>query len=111
MPIALIQMFPNQKLASEIAAMVMPIFGFCLRALIGMLRFKRGGHYRWQVPIFCVAIMLLALIDCVFILFHTFPMGHIRLDDWLILFGLYGVYVVIMLMALFPAKSSAVVSN
>jgi hypothetical protein len=86
-----------------ISAVGAPIVAFLLRLVIGNQRFLHFDHFRWQRYVFWVAIIFLVFVDALLILFGSTPQV-VKRDDWLIWFGMYGVYLVTLSVALFPFR-------
>lgn len=104
LPRLAMKVFPGRHGLMELTALVIPICAFFFRGAHGFTRYRNGGFRFWQTGLFVAAILLLALCDTVFILFVTIP--NIAQDsDWHVLWVIYLIYVTLMAITFFPART------
>jgi hypothetical protein len=102
--------FPGRQGALELTFVVVPIAAFLIRMVNGSSRYSRGEFCRWQALLFGVAIFFLVGLDAALIMFHLIN-GGVGVDAWLMLGGLYAVYLVMMAIALYPLRQEGEMSN
>ncbi len=84
-------------------AVFLPIFAFFFRLSIGRARLAAGESRPWQTAVFFVAIFILVLFDAVLILFTLDP-RIAEPADWVFLWSVFALYLVLMAIALFPLE-------
>ena len=110
MPLVVKLVFPHVRGAVEITAVLLPISAFFLRAAIGRQQIaaaRSAGILRSiQYLAFGVALFLLALVECVFILSLIMPAGALLAKgDQVVWVSLFLVYFGSMAFAFFPASN------
>ena len=99
---SVVTMLPLRGLV-EILAILIPVVVFLLRQLIGLRYFQGQHHYIWQRVVFFAATVLLALLDCFFILIRNL-MNALGWGDWIMWGMLYASYFCMMAIAMFPIR-------
>lgn len=94
-------LMPNPGGVGEFVALCLPIAAFFVRYLIGRRRYGSNPHFLWQIGVFVIAILLLALLDTVLILFRFMPVAATR-EDWLLWFIGHSICLLLMGIAFFP---------
>lgn len=106
-PLVLRLLLPDQPIAIEAAAIILPMAAFFLRFRVGKRHIATnacGTVMRgFQLVMLCIGIFLLVLIDAVMILAHIVPEGvAINTTDKLVFAGLYLSYLSAMALAMYP---------
>jgi hypothetical protein len=106
-PMIVTKLLPQFPVLAIVANVLVPIVAFFIRASIGGRRFHSSKYFGWQLMLFCIAILLLLLIDTMLILFQC---GDARVmdSDWYILGCFYIVYLGTMAIAFFPIRTQVV---
>jgi len=110
-PFLLRLLFPNQRLVIELASVILPIGGFVIRLLVGRHFIKTNhcarGFQHLQSILLMVGLAIMTLLDCVIILSVLMPKGAVMMNarDVAISAGLYGTYLVLMLVAMYPGRA------
>lgn len=110
-PIVVRALFPNSRAAIEIIAVALPIAAFLFRAILGMHHIGSNNCVRAvrrvQLGIFCVGIVILALIDCFLILSHLMPDGALfaEREDRVVWLALISTYLLAMTIAMYPGRA------
>jgi len=102
-------LLPNNRGAIEIAAVVLPIAAFLIRATVGRRHIAanqcspvfRGRQY----AAFYLGIFMFVLMDCVLILTHVMPRGAFGPGDYMIFAIFIGTYMFLMAVAMYPGRA------
>ena len=95
-------LFAGRQGSKELTFVIVPIVAFLVRYMIGMRRFRSCRTYWWQFVLFFVAILMLFMLEAFLVLMSLVQNGPPD-GFWLFWFSLYGVYLLIMAVALFPS--------
>lgn len=110
-PLALRLLFPNQRWAIELASILLPVCGFVIRFVVGchFIGTNHCGDTFRALQSICLVIGLgkMALLDCVIILSILMPQGALMMNarDIAISVGLYGLYLLLMIVAMYPGRA------
>ncbi len=110
-PIAITFVFPNNRGAVEITAVVLPIASFFFRYRTGIAQISvnhgPGTMRKLQYATFIIAILILPLFECFVILSHVMPAGPMLAKDALgPLAVFFSIYFGAMAFALFPGPDT-----
>ncbi len=99
-------LFANRQGAMLLTCIYVPIVAFVIRYLNGISRYRNRQMYIWQLLLFFIAILLLFALDALLVLSIMVQNGMPD-NFWAILLTMFGVYVAIMAIAMFPARTFA----
>jgi hypothetical protein len=112
-PAGIKYLFPNNRGAIEIAAIVLPITAFWFRFVVGK-RHIDTNHcgplvQTLQLCVLCLAIFIFVFCDAVIALSHIMPqVDHAATGLDMAVFGIIGlVYLTLMAFAMYPGRSEA----
>ncbi len=106
-------LFPNNRGAIEVAALVMPITGFFIRFVVGRRQIASNQCgvivRRIQFCFLGLGIFVLVLIDAVLILSHVMPNGAACADrtDCIVWAVLASIYLTSMAIAMYPGRTKS----
>lgn len=95
---------PMRQGALEITFVVVPVAAFVLRFVNGHMRFQSGQMYLWQLAVFYLAIFLLFIIDAMLTMAQMVN-GPVTSETVQCLCAMYLIYLVLIAVALFPARA------
>jgi hypothetical protein len=111
LPLGVKLLFPDRRGVMEVTAVVLPIVAL-------LLRFRAGKRHvasnrcpkaiqRFQLCVFCLGILPLALVDCVIILSDLMPKGALFAseEDRMIWAILLSIYLASMIIAMYPGRT------
>ena len=102
-PLVVKLLFPARQGVSELTFIVIPVMAFMIRYVHGR-KYRRPGEFLiWQTVLFFVAIFLLFVLDAALAMMHLVQNGA-PLDAWATWGALYGVYLLIMAVAIYPTR-------
>jgi hypothetical protein len=111
LPLGVKLLFPDRRGVMEVTAVILPIVAFLLRFRAGK-RHVASNHCskavrRFQLGVFCLGILPLALVDCVIILSDLMPKGALFASEedrtiWAILLS---IYLGSMIIAMYPGRT------
>lgn len=104
LPITLRVLFPGNDVINSLAACVIPIAAFVIRAAMADGQFEREEQYGWQQLLFIFAIFYLVFVEALVILLLLEPGTHVTIVDFLGLLLLYFPYLLAVGVALFPLR-------
>jgi hypothetical protein len=111
-PVAVKFLFPNNRGAIELTAVLVPVAAFPLRAWAGIRHIKANNcsyaAKMFQLCVFLLGILPLVLWDSVVILSHVMPEGALdnRMDRMVLLVGSI-TYLLLMTIAMYPGRTES----
>ncbi|MHC5540161.1 hypothetical protein ACYOEI_18225 [Singulisphaera rosea] len=108
-PMGVKSLFPGRRGAIELTAIILPIVALLIRFRAGK-RHINANHCSHrikllQLGVFCLGVLPLVLTDCFFILSDLMPGGAFAAPgDRVILASLYSLYLVTMIVAMYPGR-------
>lgn len=110
LPLAIKGLFPNQRGALELTAVILPIAAFFARFRAGRRHIRANlcasRVQRFQLVVFCLGILPLVLIDCAVILSELMPAGAFAAADYMALGIAVSFYLTAMIIAMYPGREN-----